>query len=623
MTVLFTLLTVQALLGAFDNIWHHEITERFASKRSASGELTLHAARELIYAAVLLQLGWLELHGAWALLLAAALIIEVIITMADFLLEDRTRHLPPFERILHTILAINFGMILITFAPILTHWWSLPTAIAHVNYGPTSWFFSLFAFGAAAFALRNALAVLNLRRPAEWVRDPINAHTNPNTRTVLVTGGTGFIGGHLIRRLLTRGDRVVLLTRDADRALDRFGPHVRIITALTELRHDERIDAIVNLAGARILGLPWTKARRAHLINSRVNTTRSVVELCGRLTRPPRILVTASAIGYYGLGGDEPIDESGSPQPIFQSQLCQEWEAAASAAETLGARLVKLRIGLVLARSGCALPQLARPVRFGLGAILGSGKQWVSWIHIGDLVRLFEFALDTPTCKGAINAVTPAAATHAQMQRLLAKVLHRPIWMRIPAIFIRTGLGEMSQLLVDGQRVAPTQALAAGFTFKFPNLDGALEHLLGNSATATTNSTPADIYYNGECPICRTEMEHYAELCATSHPELRFIDSTQQSNVFASCGLRPEHLERRVYIKDSEGRILSGMPAIISLWSRMPRYGWLAMTLNLPLLRPATAVLYDHVVAPTLAHWARTRDRTRISRHSRSAKHQD
>jgi hypothetical protein len=124
MTLLFILLTAQALLGAFDNIWHHEITERLPSKRSASGELTLHAARELIYAAILLQLGWLELHGAWTVLLAAALIIEVIITMADFLLEDRTRRLPPFERILHTILAINFGMILITFAPILSHWWN-------------------------------------------------------------------------------------------------------------------------------------------------------------------------------------------------------------------------------------------------------------------------------------------------------------------------------------------------------------------------------------------------------------------------------------------------------------------------------------------------------------------
>ncbi len=510
MTLVFILLTAQALLGAFDNIWHHEITERLPSKRSASGELALHSARELIYAAVLLQLGWLELHGTWVLLLAVALIVEIAITMADFLLEDRTRRLPPFERILHTILAINFGMILITLAPILAQWWSQPAAIAHVAHGPYSWLLSLFACGAAAFSLRNALAALRLRRPAEWVRDPIEVHANPDSRTVLLSGGTGFIGGHLIRRLLTRGDRVIVLTRNADLALDRLGPHVRIITSPTELHDDERVDAIVNLAGARILGLPWTQARRAQLIGSRVNTTRSLVELSGRLVRPPRVFITASAIGYYGLGGDAPIDEQGSPQSLFQSKLCQEWEAAAAAAESLGVRVVKLRIGLVLARSGGALPSLAMPLRFGLGATIGTGKQWVSWIHIGDLIRLFEFALDTPACKGALNAVAPAAATHAQMQRLLAKVLYRPLWLRIPAVFVRLALGEMSQLLVDGQRVVPTRTLAAGFRFKFPSLGGALEHLLRRAAIVDSNSVRAEIYYNGECPICRTEMEHYA-----------------------------------------------------------------------------------------------------------------
>lgn len=447
---------------------------------------------------------------------------------------------------------------------------------------------------------------LHLRRPAEWIRDPIEVRTSSNARTVLVTGATGFIGGHLIRRLLLRGDRVIVLTRDADHALDRFGPHVRIITTLTQLPNDERIEAIVNLAGARILGFPWTNARRAKLIHSRVNTTRALIDLCARLAQPPQVLVAASAIGYYGLGGDNPIDEDGTPQPIFQSRLCQEWEAA-TAAETLGTRVVRLRIGLVLGRTGGALPQLARPVRCGLGAVLGSGKQWVSWIHIADLIRLFEFALDTPYT-GALNAVSPAAVTHAQMQRALANTLHRPMWMHIPAFFIRAALGEMSQLLVDGQRVIPSRALAAGFVFKFPTLGGALEHLLGRrSSQPAPQDNAAAIYYNGECPICRTEMEHYASLCATSRPELHFIDSTKQSSEFASCGLRREHLEQRVYVRDGQGHILSGMPAIIDLWWKMPGYAWLARTLSLPILRPTSVVLYDHVIAPSLARWARAR----------------
>ena len=251
-------------------------------------------------------------------------------------------------------------------------------------------------------------------------------------------------------------------------------------------------------------------------------------------------------------------------------------------------------------------------MRLGLGAVLGDGKQWVSWIHIDDLIRLFEFALDTPTCKGALNAVSPAAATHSQMQRLLAKTLQRPLWMRIPASFVRAGLGEMSQLLVDGQRVAPMKALTAGFVFKHPNLGEALEHLLGRTASAAKN-TQADIYYNGECPVCRTEMEHYAEICATARPELRFIDSTRVRNDFTACGLRQEHLERRVYIRAANGQILSGMPAIIALWSRMPRYEWASRLFSLPVIRQATELLYDHLIAPSLALWAKTRARRRTA----------
>jgi uncharacterized protein (TIGR01777 family) len=420
----------------------------------------------------------------------------------------------------------------------------------------------------------------------------------------LISGATGFIGGHLVRRLIASGDTVTVYTRDADHALDRFGPHVRIVTDLDAIESSTRIDAIVNLAGARILGLPWTRGRRRTLIESRVRTTQALVALCARLERPPRVFVSASAIGYYGVRGDQRLDEQGSAQPIFQSRLCQQWEEAAEAAEATGSRVVRVRIGLVFGRDGGALPSLAMPVRLGLGAIIGNGKQWVSWIHIDDLTRLIEFVIDKPTMRGVMNAVAPHAATHLQVQQTLARALHRPVWMRIPAFVLRAMLGEMSQLLVDGQRIVPRRALASGFVFRHPDLRETLEHLVGKR---TPDAELTEIYYNGDCPVCSAEMNHYAGICAGSQKSLRFIDALQTPDALARCGLRTDHLERRVYLKDSKGRIVSGLPALIELWQRMPQYRWLARVTSLPILMPISMGLYDHVIAPSLAAWARAR----------------
>jgi uncharacterized protein (TIGR01777 family) len=603
MTAVFALLVLQTLMGGFDNLWHHEITERLPTKRAAAGELALHAARELIYTAVFLQLAWLEPRGAWALLLLALLGLEIGITLADFVLEDRTRRLPPLERVLHTVLAINFGVLLAVLAPQLLAWWGQATLLAPVSHGGLSWLLSVFATGTLLWSVRNTIAVLRLRRPPEWVRNPIASRATPSGRTVLIAGATGFIGGHLVRHLLERGDQIIVLTRDAGRALDRFGPHVRIITATTEVDEHEPIHAVINLAGAPILGLPWTKRRRHKLLASRVETNWHLIGLCARLSRSVRVFVSASAIGYYGIGKDESLNEQSPPQPVFQSRLCAEWENSADVATGVVNRIVKMRIGLVLGRDGGALPQLIRPVRWGLGAVLGNGAQWMSWVHIEDLVRLFEFVLDTPVVQGPVNAVSPAPIRHRQMQSLIGRALRRPVWMRIPAFALRTLLGEMSQLLVDGQRVIPTRAVGFGFLFKHPSAGEALADLLGDLQEYS------EIYYNGECPVCRTEMEHYASVCARTRSTLRFIDSTLAPNSLTCYGLRREHLERRVYLLDNHGKVQSGMPAIIALWSRMPGYLWLARLFSLPLIRGAAVTLYDHVIAPSLAWWAKTRTR--------------
>ncbi len=600
MSVLFTLITIQAVLGGIDNLWHHEITERLPARRGAAGELALHAARELLYAFIFLGLAWFRWQGYWAFLVASVLALEIVITLADFLVEDKTRRLPAFERILHTVLALNYGVLLAALAPVLIAWSNQPSAVVHSSH-TFSWAFTVFGSGVFAWSLRNAFAVLNLRRPPEWVRNPIPAGPSQTPRTVLISGATGFIGGHLVRRLIARGDKVIVLTRNADIALDRYGPHVRIVTNLNSLDESTRIDVIVNLAGAPILGLPWTRARRHTLLASRVNTTRALVSLMGRLTTPVRVFVSASAIGFYGIGADEVINEQGRPTSIFQSQLCQEWEAAARAAARLGVRLVRVRIGLVLGNDGGALPQLLRPIRLGLGAILGSGAQWVSWIHIEDLVRLLEFAIDTPRVSGALNAVSPEPVPHRQFQEALARQMKRPLWLRVPAFALRIALGEMAQLLVDGQRVVPTRAMTLGFEFRHRRIQNALAELVG---VTESDGVPAEVFFNGNCPICRMEMTHYANIAADSQRELKFFDSLQRPDEFVECGLRREHLERRVYLRDADGRILSGMPALVHLWSKMPEYHWLSKILTLPVLRPLSIILYDHLVAPSLAFWA-------------------
>jgi len=606
MTLLFTLIVVQALLGGFDNLWHHEITERLPQKRAADRELALHAAREFLYAYLFFAFAWYEWHGAWAALIAIVFAVEVVITLADFIVEDQTRHLPKLERILHTLLAMNVGAVLIILAPILITWGSAPTAIRPVAHGAISWVFTVFSAGVLAWSLRNALAVLHHRRPPEWVRKPLRVLASSSGRTVLITGATGFIGGYLVRRLLARGDAIIVLTRDAERALDRFGPHVTIITDLKALSTSTRIDAIVNLAGGRILALPWTKGRRSDLLCSRLGTTVAVTDLCARLDRPPRVLLSASAIGYYGVHGDEVLDERAAPQPIFQSQLCQQWEAAAQAADVLGVRLVTLRLGLVLGHDGGALPSMALPVRLGLGAIIGSGRQWVSWIHIDDAVRLVELALGNPGLRGAVNAVAPTPLSHDAFQRELARTLRRPLWLRIPAWVLRNTLGEMAQLLVDGQRVVPQRAVTAGFVFQYSESGAALRQLLGSSPLKSVLRRQS-VYYNGACPVCRTEMNHYARRCKAAAAPVTFIDSSIQYDALLEYGLRAEHLERRVYLKPANGQVLSGIAALASLWAQTPGYGWLSKLVSLPLLRPVAEALYDHIAVPVLVALERWR----------------
>ena len=480
---------VQIVLGAIDNVWHHEITEHLPRRREARVELALHAAREVIYGALFFALAWHSWLGAWAMALGALLAAEIAITVADFLVEDATRRLPKLERTLHTLLAVNFGALLAALAPALVAWGGQPTAIVPADYGIWSWWLSACGAGVLAFAARNSLAAYRHFGRPTWQQTGLAAGQKRRPRRILITGATGFIGRRLTERLIANGDRIVVLSRSRERAQDLFGPLAEVVTDLAALDDRARIDAIVNLAGAPVAGGRWTRRRKQTLLDSRLGVTESLLTLCARLARKPKTWINASAVGYYGARDDDTeLHEKSPAQDVFQSTLCRCWEQAAGAAEKLGVKVSVLRIGLVLGRDGGALAPLARSVRWGVGAVFG-GTQWVSWIHIDDLVDLVSFVLDQETLGGPLNATAPEPVRHIELMSAIAARLGRRLRFKLNAGVLRAALGELATLFVDGQRVVPERATALGFRFKYPEVGAALDDALAVEARRRTPST--------------------------------------------------------------------------------------------------------------------------------------
>jgi len=488
MTAIFTLLSLQALLGAFDNLWHHELEARLPQRVSARRELALHATREALYGVLFIGLGWFEWRGGFALVLAALLGVEMVVTLADFLEEDRTRRLPPFERALHTVLTISYGLFIGLLAPVLMRWLHEATALAFQPHGWVSVLFTLYGVGVLAWSLRNVLAVVRLRRlarHADTQAPPVHGtpHGHPIEPAVLVTGATGFVGSALVADLRRDRRRVIVLSRDGRQAAATFSPEVWVVESLDAIPSETHIEAIVNLAGARVLGMPWTASRRRELIASRVGVTTAVVDLMRRLQQAPRVLVSASAVGFYGASPQasfEPCDEASPARPgEFQSDLCAAIEHEARRAEALGVRVVRMRLGVVLGRGDGAYPMLALAARLGLGAVLGSGRQPAPWIHLDDAVGLIRFAMVNVRLEGAVNAVAPDTPPQARFAQTLAGSLGRRVWLRVPDAPMRALMGEMATLLLDGQNVVPGVALATGYGFRYARLQAALADLAG------------------------------------------------------------------------------------------------------------------------------------------------
>lgn len=297
---------------------------------------------------------------------------------------------------------------------------------------------------------------------------------------VLVTGATGLLGHKLVARLHGRGNKVVVVTRSRARAATMACERVAEWDGLGRFPVDALggVDGVVHLAGESVGGRRWSDAQKRRILDSRVQGTRQLVAAMGAAPRKARVLVCASAAGFYGENPVGPVDETAPAGADFLAQVCAAWEAAASGVEASGIRRVSVRLGVVLARDGGALERLVPLFRAGLGGKLGSGTQGFPWIHVEDAVGLLVHALDHDDVTGPVNAVAPARDTNGEFTAALARVLHRPSLFTVPGLALKAALGEMGGMLLGGQLVVPRRALETGYLFQQPVLDGALRDLL-------------------------------------------------------------------------------------------------------------------------------------------------
>lgn len=300
----------------------------------------------------------------------------------------------------------------------------------------------------------------------------------------LVTGATGFVGPRLLRLL----DSPVVVSRSPELARRTVGNLAGPIFRWDPLREPlpaealEGVDVVYHLAGESVAEGRWTAAQKARIRDSRVIGTRNLVQGLKQVERKPSVLVSASAVGYYGDRGDEELTEAASPADDFLGEVCVAWEREAMAAEQFGVRAVTARTGIVLGAGGGALGKMLTPFRLGAGGPLGSGKQWMPWVHVADLARLYVHAAETRSINGPMNAVAPNPVRNSEFTKALGRQLHRPAFMPAPYIGLRLLFGEFAQVLFASQRVIPKVAIDTGFVFQYPDIASALREILAPAA---------------------------------------------------------------------------------------------------------------------------------------------
>lgn len=298
-------------------------------------------------------------------------------------------------------------------------------------------------------------------------------------KRILLAGGTGLIGSHLVKELLNRGDEVTLISRDAGSAKNTFKKNVDAVSwdEVYTLKN-EKIDAVINLSGMNLDEKRWTDKVKKQIYSSRVDTTGKLADFISKMNHRPEVLINSSGVDIYGDRGEEEIYEDSAIGEGFLPNLVKDWEKEAMKAEYYNIRVVIFRTGFVVARNSKAIKKMALPFRLFVGGPPGTGKQYMSWIHIDDLIRLYLLAIDNPDLNGIIHAVSPNPETMSEFTKHLAEVLHRPSLLPVPEFVIRTLFGEVADVIVKGRKALPGKLEQMGFTFKYPYAKDALKEAL-------------------------------------------------------------------------------------------------------------------------------------------------
>lgn len=302
------------------------------------------------------------------------------------------------------------------------------------------------------------------------------------SKRILITGGTGFIGHVLCRELLTRGYELTVFSRQPAETVKSSCGRVETVCDLQQLRSSPGYDVVINLAGEGIADKRWTESRKQMLRDSRIGVTESLVEIICSWERLPEVLISGSAVGFYGDQGNATVTENTPPNDEFTHQLCRDWENATKPLVDTGVRLCFSRTGLVAGPGGGFLERMILPFKLGLGGRLGPGTQYMPWVHRDDVVQALIWMMETQSAKGPFNVVSPNPATNAEFTRALGKVLLRPTLCPVPASILKVALGEMARLLLTGQKAIPAKLTNEGFTFQYPDLERALSHSLAGRA---------------------------------------------------------------------------------------------------------------------------------------------